>query len=129
MNLADCKFLLDENIPHAVFEFLKGHNRDVVELASVLPKGTSDSLIMDEALKNGRIVITQDVGFGKSQFTGTIKKVGIIYIYPGHVGAANIIEMLTHLFTQSLKIELPFIIVAHKKDGHLKIRTRNLFYQ
>ena len=129
MNLQKFKLLLDENIPHAVFEFLLGKKIDVIELYSILPKGSGDNVIIDEAQKSGRVVITQDVGFGKSQFTGDIKMVGIIYIYPGHVGAATLIEVLGHILDQSLTVELPFVIVAQKKDEHIKVRTRNLFYQ
>lgn len=102
---------------------------DVVKVESILPKGSGDDVIISEAEKNGRVVITQDAGFGKSQFTGAIRKTGIIYIYPGHVGSALIIEILNHLFNQSLSVELPFIVVAQKKHEHIKIRTRNLFYQ
>jgi predicted nuclease of predicted toxin-antitoxin system len=89
MNFRELKFIADENIPHSVFEFLQKQEYDVVELESILPKGTGDDVIIDAALKTGRIVITQDVGFGKSQFTGDIKK-GWDYLHlPGTCWPCN----------------------------------------
>lgn len=41
MNLQEIKFLVDENIPHAVFEFLKNCEVDVIEVASIPAKGSS----------------------------------------------------------------------------------------
>ena len=58
------RFLVDENLPQSLTEFLKGSGFVVKRVSEVNLKGAKDETIADYALRNKYIMITLDKDFG-----------------------------------------------------------------
>ncbi len=65
-------FLADENIPVETVGILRQKGVDIISIAEVSP-GLSDREILDLASKQGRIIITFDVDFGRLVFREKLK--------------------------------------------------------
>jgi len=68
VKLPEFKFLTDENISSLVVQFLRDCQLDVFDVKENLLSGRRDSFLLDLAVKQQRVVVTQDsdFGFGKS---------------------------------------------------------------
>ena len=73
------KFLLDENISHYTYEFLKKLNFDVKEIPSDM-RGCDDEEVVNLAIKKGRIILTCDLDFGRIYYFFKKKEFGVIVI-------------------------------------------------
>jgi predicted nuclease of predicted toxin-antitoxin system len=58
------KFLLDDNVPLSVKEWLKAKGIDAVRASDVGLKGAEDDRIFEYALENAYRIITLDLDFG-----------------------------------------------------------------
>jgi len=58
------KFLADENVPPALIEFLRDKGFDVKDLRDSAISGSSDSLLIDLARQENRVLVTFDKHFG-----------------------------------------------------------------
>jgi len=57
------KFLMDENIPPAVVDFLRNRGFDAKEVRQTEIHGASDDEIMQLAIQDGRVLVTFDKHF------------------------------------------------------------------
>lgn len=61
--MAHIHFLVDENVPSAVSEFLHRRGHEVDAVGNVLPKASPDALLLSAAELFGLVVITFDKDF------------------------------------------------------------------
>jgi predicted nuclease of predicted toxin-antitoxin system len=52
------RFLMDENIPPPVVDFLRKRGFDAKEIGKTGTRGASDDEIMQQALQEGRVLVT-----------------------------------------------------------------------
>jgi len=64
MLIADFRLLIDENIPPLAAAHLKSVFEDAVYVAETDLRGKPDEALIEYALQNNRIIITQDKSFG-----------------------------------------------------------------
>jgi predicted nuclease of predicted toxin-antitoxin system len=128
MELTDFKFITDENIQTKVIDYLTILGLDIFDIKQMRLQGTSDHKILDLAVHENRIIITQDSDFGTDFFTSGIQATGIIYIRPGHVNSSEVIKILDAILNEKIDIEIPFIIVAELIKNKVKIRIRKLYF-
>jgi predicted nuclease of predicted toxin-antitoxin system len=57
------RFLMDENIPPPVVDFLRKRGFDAKEIGKTGTRGASDDEIMQQALQEGRVLLTFDKHF------------------------------------------------------------------
>lgn len=115
------KFLADENFPVPSAVLLRRHGLDVRHVAEDCPS-EKDSVIMDIARQEGRIIITFDRDYGELVFKRLIPSpAGIIYLrfepfYPTEAGEliANLIEI------SQISFEGKFTVL--RNDGHIRQR-------
>lgn len=127
MKLREQKFLADENIPPNVVSYLKKENIEVISVAEQGLISKPDNFLMDYAEQEHLIVITQDEDFSKAFFIEKIRKIGVIYLKPGHVNSKIVIENISAVLQSDYEVNIPFIIVAHHKGAKVKVRYRELF--
>ena len=126
MKLTEFRFVTDENIQPKVVEHLTALGFDIFDIKGMGLQGTSDHEILDLAVNENRIILTQDSDFGTDFFTSGFRATGIIYIRPGHVNSNEITKILDILLNEEIDIEIPFIIVAELVKNKVKIRVRKL---
>ncbi len=124
MLLADYRILIDENIAPAAAAFLKKIYKDAVYVPEAGLSGKDDNTLIEYALKENRIIFTQDKSFGNFYRRIAEEKIGIIFLRPGHVESEVTVSIVTALISKELSVELPFVIVAELQGDTVKVRIR-----
>lgn len=76
------QFLADESCDHLIVRTLRGADHDVQSIAEDNP-GISDKEVAEIAVKQDRVLITEDRDFGHFVFSDSIRQIGVIYLrYP-----------------------------------------------
>lgn len=119
-----CQLLTDENIDTEVASFLRDLGFDVLDIKEKSLFGLTDIDIIENALADRRVIITQDSDFGALIFQRMVAFFGIIYLRPGHFSPAVHIQTLQHLLKQNIEIDAPFMIVAENTGNSIRIRIR-----
>ena len=78
-------FLTDENISSLVVLFLRDCQLDVFDVKENLLSGRRYSFLLDLAVKQQRVVITQDSNFGTLAVAARKPIYGILYLKLGHI--------------------------------------------
>jgi predicted nuclease of predicted toxin-antitoxin system len=124
VKLSESSFLADENIHPAMILFLKNNGYDISTVGQLNLTGKSDHIIINEALKTDRIIITHDSDFGSIAVAGGETFTGIIYLRPGHIKGDYAIETIKTVLQQDIEVSLGMIIVAQRQNETVKIRIR-----
>ncbi len=124
MRLIESSFLADENIQPDVVAHLLGKNIDIITVFDANLAGKPDHVLLEEAAKANRIIITHDADFGNLAVFKGLPCRGILYLRPGHIASRFVIEMLTAVFDQSISVEPGTIIIAQRQNDSVTIRIR-----
>jgi predicted nuclease of predicted toxin-antitoxin system len=73
------KFLLDESAESRIAAFLQDQGHDATRIAKDYPAGLSDNEVLELAVAEQRIVITNDSDFGELIFKAQLPHSGVIY--------------------------------------------------
>ena len=113
------KFLVDECTGIYVSKKLKEMNFDCISVIECM-RGAEDEEIAERAVKEDRVIITNDKDFGR--LTGFYKPPGIILLRLKDESAENKVKMVTFLVTSHRESILGNIMVVSEK----KIRIRRI---
>ena len=106
------KFLLDENVEHRIATFLTTVGYDVTTITNNYAPGMSDRAVLQQAVAEGRILITNDRDFGELIFKEQLPHSGVIYFrLPLDTTAAEKTVQLQHLLTAHQADLDKFIVV------------------
>lgn len=92
------KIKLDENIPNLLTPFLSSFGHDVRTVADQGLAGYSDEAIWRAVATEDRLLVTQDVGFGRAAFVGTNESAGILLLRLGVPSLSALLQRVTSLF-------------------------------
>jgi predicted nuclease of predicted toxin-antitoxin system len=115
----------DENIHPDVTRTLKVQGKDIRSVFDEGLQGRTDVDILRHAHERQWVVITHDGDFGTLASRQGEPFTGIIYLRPGHIAAAFVLELLAQLDELSIDVTPPFIIVAERREERARIRVRN----
>jgi predicted nuclease of predicted toxin-antitoxin system len=121
----DFPLLTDENVHPQVVEALRKAGHDVQTIHDLALAGTSDRELLRRAHVEGRVVLTHDADFGKLALVDREPFTGIVYLRPGHIIAAFVLETIAAVETSSHDVMPPFILVAERRGDHVRIRARS----
>jgi predicted nuclease of predicted toxin-antitoxin system len=124
--LAGYKILADQNIHAAVIAYLRSQGSDVVDANSAGLGQAADATILQAAFAENRIVVTHDRDFGRLAILTRQPLVGIVYLRPGHINPQFTIETLDALSASFPAVSPPFVIVAQRRAGTVRIRGRQV---
>lgn len=106
------KFLVDECTGPAVARWLEQQGHDVFSIYDQA-RGVDDDRVMDIALTEGRILITNDRGFGEKIFRERRQHHGVVFFRLVNERGANKIKVLNELVDQhSQEIKNRFVVVT-----------------
>jgi predicted nuclease of predicted toxin-antitoxin system len=115
------RFLADESCDFAVVRALRGAGHEVVAVRDTMP-GATDEAVIEWALRDSRILITEDKDFGRLVFAGAAASPGVIYVrFPANAREAMAQTMVQLVATNAHKIPGSFIIV---QPGRIRIAER-----
>ena len=73
------KFLLDQDVYHITARFIRKKGHDVVLVSEIGLSNATDTVILNEAIKRQRIMVTRDRDFGRLVFVNSLYH-GVIYL-------------------------------------------------
>ena len=126
MNLREFRFLTDENIHPEVVSFVRRQGCDVLDIKESGLSGADDLTVIRRGLETNRIILTHDSDFGALAIASDEPTAGIVYLRPGHIRSVFTIETLTALFEGKLDLTPPFVVVAERAGGAVRIRVRQV---
>ena len=124
MKPLDFPLLTDENIAADVVEGLRARGCDLRTVREERLIGRPDVEVLERATSQGRVVVTHDLGFGRSAIIAGATFLGIVYLRPGHISAAFVLGAIDALRTSTVEVEPPFIAVAERHEATVRVRTR-----
>jgi predicted nuclease of predicted toxin-antitoxin system len=116
--------LADENIAPAVVAGLRARRYDVHTASEEQLVGRPDRAVLERAVFQHRVVVTHDLGFGRTAIQAGSSFVGIIYIRPGHISAAFVLAIVDALRESTLDVQPPFVVVAERRETAVRVRVR-----
>jgi predicted nuclease of predicted toxin-antitoxin system len=126
LKLHEFPILADENIHRDVVAYLRQRGCDVVDVRETGLIGSEDSVLLQVARSQNRIVVTHDADFGALAIAAFEPIVGLIFLRPGHVAPMFSIGTLQALFDRDVDLTPPFIVVAKRTGRKVSIRIRHL---
>jgi predicted nuclease of predicted toxin-antitoxin system len=117
--------LTDENIHGEVVRSLHAQGWDIHSVFEEGLCGRADVDILRHAHARGWVVVTHDSDFGTLAVRQGEPYTGIIYLRPGHILPAFVLELLSRLDALGLEVTPPFIIVAERRTGQIRLRIRD----
>jgi predicted nuclease of predicted toxin-antitoxin system len=105
-------------------QFLGQQGCDVKDVATLGLGRAADDVILAEADKDNRIVLTHDRDFGRLAILVRQPMHGIVFLRPGHIDPQFTIATLETIDAQDLDFSPSFILVARRRGGHVQLRLR-----
>ncbi len=115
MKPLDFPLLTDENIAPDVVEGLRARGCDLRTAGEERLTGRPDVEVLERATRQGRVVVTHDLAFGRAAIRTGTPFVGIIYLRPGHISAAFVLEVIDAVRDSSVDVQPPFVAVAERQ--------------
>jgi predicted nuclease of predicted toxin-antitoxin system len=120
----DFPLLTDENIAPDVVEGLRMRRCDLRTAAEERLLGRPDAELLERATNQGRVVVTHDLAFGRSAIRTGTPFIGIVYLRPGHISAAFVLEVIDALRASTVEVQPPFVAVAERQETTVRVRVR-----
>jgi predicted nuclease of predicted toxin-antitoxin system len=120
----DFPLLTDENINPDVVAGLRAQGCNLRTAWDEQLIGRPDVDVLERATAQGRVVVTHDLAFGRSAVRAEASFVEIIYLRPGHISAAFVLEIVDILRASTVDVLPPFIAVAERAQVTVRVRVR-----
>jgi predicted nuclease of predicted toxin-antitoxin system len=108
------RFLADESCDFAVVCALRAAGHDVQDVQAVkeICSGAPDEMVMQLAVQETRILLTEDKDFGQLVYAGSGLSVGVIFIrFPGNARQGMVKAVLELLDKAGDKLQGRFVVV------------------
>ena len=115
------RLLADESCDFAVVRALRGAGHDVVSVRHEDP-GAPDEAVIERALRDSRVLITEDKDFGQLVFASASESPGVICIrFPANARQAMAQTVVALLEHHGAKVAGRFVVV---QPGRIRISER-----
>jgi predicted nuclease of predicted toxin-antitoxin system len=118
--------LADENVHPDVVDALRAQGKDIVSVHDEKLTGQPDVAVLRRARELARVVLTHDSDFGQLAVQAGEPIVGIIYLRPGHLSAAFVLQTIAAVESRGDEVEPPFIVVAERREDIVRVRVRRV---
>ena len=114
-------FLADESCAAPVVRAMREAGHDVVAIAEVA-QGATDDQVLDRALRENRILITEDSDFGELGYARGRTSAGVILVrFPTQARRAKPVTLVHAVTRLGFRLEGAFTVV---EPGRVRISTR-----
>ena len=118
MSEAPLRFLADESCDFAVVRALRADGYDVAALSEVMTRSV-DAFVIEQASREGRLLLTEDKDFGWLVFVGAAESAGVILLrFPARArgGLGQAVSLVVR--EQGERLRGAFTVV---EPGHVRI--------
>lgn len=124
MNPLAFALLTDENISPDVVAALRERGLDVRTVIQLGLAGEADAAVLKCAASLNRVVVTHDADFGLLAVRQGVPFVGVVFLRPGHINSAFVLEIIDTLRSADIDAVPPFLVVAEHRRNRISIRLR-----
>lgn len=112
------RFLADESCDFALVRALRQVGHDVTAVKEIMP-GAEDEKAIDLAVRESRVLLTEDKDFGQLVFASSVKSAGVILIrYPAHARQTMVKAIVELIQKNPGKVGNHFVVV---QPGRIRI--------
>jgi predicted nuclease of predicted toxin-antitoxin system len=112
------RLLADESCDFSVVRALRGAGHDVIAVAELFPS-LDDSLILDLALREQRVLLTEDKDFGQLVYANAQPSSGVIFIrYPTNLRTTLPNTVVTFIEKSEAQLTGSFVVLS---PGRIRI--------
>lgn len=112
------RFLADESCDFAVVRALRAAGYDVFAVGESLQR-SDDREVIEQATREGRILLTEDKDFGRLTFSSLAEPAGVILIrFPGNARRSLVDAVMRLVQTQAEQLLGAFVVL---QPGHIRI--------
>lgn len=116
------RFMVDESTGAAVVQYLRDAGHDVLAVAEEMPRA-DDADVLAQALKEDRVLLTNDKDFGDLVFLSGQPHGGILLLRLGDESAANRVRVVETVLEQhAARLTRSFTVATER---HVRIRPIN----
>lgn len=111
MDRAQLRFLADESCDFAVVRALRADGFDVYAVSEIMQR-SDDRLLIEQAVRESRILLTEDKDFGWLVFASSAQSAGVILIrFPGQ-GRLTLVDMVRRVVReQAEQLDESFVVL------------------
>ena len=115
------KFVADESCARPVIQALRNAGHDVIDIAEVTP-GAADEQVLERAVNEKRVLITEDRDFGELVYARGRSTAGVILIrFHSSVRLAKATSVVEAIAQLGSRLENVFAVV---EPGRVRISSR-----
>lgn len=115
-------FLADENLEYSIISYLREKNINILAVRDLM-KGSTDTEIIEYALNNNRVIITNDKDFGELTFRLHKPNMGVILLRLPNLSSVEKMNLLISAIEKlGEDVANKFIVIEENT-----IRIRSLF--
>ena len=112
------RLLADESCDFSVVRALRGAGHDVIAVVELFPS-LDDSLILDLALREQRVLLTEDKDFGQLVYANAQPSSGVIFIrYPANLRTTLPNTVVTFIEKAEAQLTGSFVVLS---PGRIRI--------
>ena len=112
------RFLADESCDFAIVRTLRADGYDVIAVGEITQR-SDDREVIEQAVREGRILLTEDKDFGWLVFVSHANSAGVILIrFPGNARAALARSVRQLVREHGEELRRAFVVV---QPGHIRI--------
>ncbi len=114
-------FVADESCAMPVIQMLRGAGHDVIAIAEIAP-GATDDQVLERALQEKRMLITEDRDFGELVYARGRSSAGVILVrFPNQARNAKSATVLEAVSRLGSRLQDTFTVV---EPGRVRISSR-----
>lgn len=125
MKALDYPLLTDENIQLETVHALRSSGKRVRTVWDEGLDSRDDAEILQYAHAREWVVVTQDRDFGNLSIRLGAAYTGIVYLRPGHIDSALVLESLSAIESMPIDVTPPFMVVAERRAEVVRVRVRS----
>ena len=115
------KFLADESCARPVIFALREAKHDVLAIAEVA-KGAVDEVVMERALSEARVLITEDHDFGELVYARRRQSAGVVFVkFHSHARRAKPAAVVETVAKLGVRLQDSFVVV---EPGRVRVGRR-----
>jgi len=121
MSAPALRFLADESCDFAIVRTLRAAGYDVLAVSEVMQR-SDDRELIDQAHREGRILLTEDKDFGWLVYGRHVDSAGVILIrFPGHARQTLVQAIMQVVQEQGERLLNAFVVV---QPGYIRVSQR-----
>jgi len=114
------RFLADESCDFALVRALRDAGHDVVAVHEKMPG--ADAVVIEEAVRDRRVLLTEDADFGQLVFASAARSPGVVFVrFPATLRRAMVSTLLEFVTLHGQRIAGSFVLI---QPGRVRVTKK-----